>query len=229
MVRGNDKIGFLIEEVGFLSNMSAYENLRAQAYILNQIGAKKQIDYVMGLLHIEKSKMAVKNFSMGMKQSLGIGMALLSNHDILILDEPVNALDAEGIIEMRSILKNLNKDGKTILMSSHILGELGKISNKFGVIKDGILIEEFSKEKLDEHSRSSKIFTLDNKIGIPIKNSLDMHNISYGISENVLKIYNGENVQNIISLLNENKMNILSIDTLKDDLENYFIRLMGEY
>lgn len=147
-------IGSLIENPGFYANMTAAENLEVLCKIFgitDKQTVKRTLETV-GLSDTGKKK--VKNFSMGMKQRLGIGVSLLRNPDFVILDEPINGLDPEGIREIRELLLKLNREREiTILISSHILGELSKIATRYGIIREGKLVEEFLAEELNERCR----------------------------------------------------------------------------
>lgn len=138
------RIGSLIENPGVYANMTARENLEVIRRSFG-IPEKQTVDDTLAFVGLAgNNKKKVKNFSMGMKQRLGLAISLLGNPDFLILDEPMNGLDPEGIKEIRELLLKLNRErGITILISSHILGELSKMATHYGIIKDGILVEEF--------------------------------------------------------------------------------------
>lgn len=135
------RIGILIEDAGLYPHLTARENMILKARYLGLV-SDDSVDQALELMNIaDTGKKKVKNFSMGMKQRLGIAMALLGNPDLLILDEPINGLDPEGIREIRECIQRLNEQsGKTIIISSHILGELSKLANRYGIIKDGQLV-----------------------------------------------------------------------------------------
>lgn len=143
----NLKIGALIEAPAFYPMRSAYGNLKYQKSLLD---AKDiEIKELLILVGLSDTKKAVRNYSLGMKQRLGLAMALVGNPDFLILDEPLNGLDPDGIRDMRSLIVTLNQEyGKTILISSHILGELQKVATHYGFLKNGKLIQEFSNDVL---------------------------------------------------------------------------------
>ena len=145
------RIGMLIEQAGIYPNFTAYENMKLKANYLGVIDPDLKIRELLALFHLEEQKKKkIKQFSMGMKQRLGIAMALLGNPDLLILDEPINGLDPEGILEIRQMLKRFNEENRiTMIISSHILGELSKIATDYGIIKDGKLIEQISAKELE--------------------------------------------------------------------------------
>lgn len=143
------RIGALIEAPGICPNMSALENLRLKCLATGarQKNMAEELLALTGLSDTGRKK--VKNFSLGMKQRLGIALALVGNPDIVILDEPINGLDPQGIAEIRETLFRLNKDkGITLIISSHILEELSKIASRYGIIDNGHLLQELSREEL---------------------------------------------------------------------------------
>ena len=145
-----DDVGMIIENPGFLLQYSAFKNLKILASINNKI-SDERIKETIALVGLDpEDKKIVKKFSLGMKQRLGIAQALMENPKLLILDEPINALDPEGIREMRELFRKLNTDyGITIFISSHILSEVEQIADTIGVIQSGNLMKEISMS--DEH------------------------------------------------------------------------------
>lgn len=143
------RIGALIEAPGFYPNMTGYENLKAQSLCLGLNYSCQQIEELLdlvGLLYAKNKK--TKAYSLGMKQRLGIALSLIGNPDLLVLDEPINGLDPEGIIEIRNIVTKLNAErNMTIIISSHILDELAKIATNFCIIHSGKVVLEKSKEE----------------------------------------------------------------------------------
>lgn len=144
------KVGSLIETPGFFENMSAYDNLLLKAYCAQIENKKKHIVQLLELVDLQNvGKKKVKNFSLGMKQRLGVAMALVGNPKLLILDEPINGLDPQGIAEMRDLILKLNKEYQiTVIISSHILEELSKMVTSYGILDHGNLIYQNSKEGL---------------------------------------------------------------------------------
>lgn len=152
------KIGTVIEAPAFIPHLSARQNMLIQWTLLGSKD-KSIIDETLKLVGLDNvGNKKVKKFSLGMKQRLGIAMTLMGEPEFLILDEPTNGLDPEGIIEIRQMLKKLNQEkGLTILISSHILGELSKLATRYGIINDGVLIDEFTEQELTERCQSSLI------------------------------------------------------------------------
>lgn len=161
------RIGTLIEAPGLYSNMNAKQNLalKCQLYGIHRKGYIQELLEIVGLLDTKGKK--VKKFSLGMKQRLGLAMALVGDPDILLLDEPTNGMDPQGIAEFRQIIHRLNKDRNiTIVISSHILGELSKFINKIGIIDQGQLIKEATLEELDQENQDHYILKAHNMDGV---------------------------------------------------------------
>ena len=225
-----ERVGVLIEDPGLYPNLTAYENMKLKciAYGINE---KKQIETLLeevGLQNVGKKK--IKQFSLGMKQRLGIALALVGEPDLLLLDEPINGLDPQGIIEVRDILRKLSQEKNiTIILSSHILEELSKIVSRIGIIDDGRLIEEIEKKDLLEKTKDKlEIITtdvekavtlLEEKMGIRNLKVIDNHTIY--VYEKIDK--SGE--INRALLQADIKIDSLSIN--RESLEEYFINLTG--
>lgn len=224
------RIGSLIETPSFYEDMSAYDNmelLRLQKGIPGKNCIKEKLD-IVGLKDVKNKK--VKDFSLGMKQKLGIAMALLGDPEFLILDEPTNGLDPMGIVQIRELLKKLNKEkGTTILISSHLLSELYQLATCYGIIHKGHLIEEISHEELNEKCKKAIEIKVDDtkKASWAIENILKT--INYKILPNkVIKIYDYLDKSGEISkaLLNEG-VEIYQMVIKSEDLEEYFMNLIG--
>ena len=208
-------------------NMNAYDNIK-EVYKIKGITSYEEIDSLLdkvGLLK-EKNK-KVRTFSLGMKQRLMIACALVGNPDLLILDEPINGLDPEGIIEIRKLVLDLNKKSNiTILISSHYLDELSKIATNYGFIDKGHIVEEISYEELNSKIREKT--TVKIKDTDKLAEYLDDNNINYEkTGKEEITIYNKINIPKFITELNNNKIEIEDIKGEKDTLENYFLKLLG--
>lgn len=224
------RIGTLIENPGAFGNMTARENLetvRRQFGITDKHAVEEMLEFV-GLAGTGKKK--VKNFSMGMKQRLGIGIALFRNPDFLILDEPINGLDPEGIIEIRELLLKLNREREiTILISSHILGELSKIATHYGIIRDGALIEEFgAKELADRCRRCHKIIVDNTELAANILEE-KLHITGFDIpQQNTVRIFERlEETEKTNRELVVGGVNVKESYLAGQDLEGYFMELLG--
>ncbi len=144
------RIGSLIEAPGLYRKCSAYENMKRFSILYG--GTDRDIKEILTLVGLENAgHKKAGEFSLGMRQRLGIGLALLGNPDILVLDEPINGLDPEGIKEIRDTIIRLNQEkGMTFMISSHLLDELSKIVTRYGIIRDGVLVEEFTADELNQ-------------------------------------------------------------------------------
>lgn len=157
----NLKVGAIIESPVLYPTLSARGNLKYQLQITGCSGKeiKNKVTELLALVHLKDSKKLVMNYSLGMKQRLALAMALVGNPNFLILDEPLNGLDPEGIKDIRSIIVELNqKCGVTIMISSHILGELQKVATDYGFIKNGTLIREFSSSEIEDNDLETFYF-----------------------------------------------------------------------
>lgn len=223
------RIGTLIENPGVYPNMTAEENLeivRRNLGIPERAATREMLEFV-GLDSAGKKK--VKNFSMGMKQRLGLAVSLIRNPDFLVLDEPINGLDPAGIKEVRELLLKLNREKQiTILISSHILGELSKVATRYGIIRDGVLMEEFGAKELEERCRKCQKITV-NDVGLAASILEKKLSISYYdvLEGNVLRIFERiENAAQINRDLITGGVEITESCLSGLDLEGYFMDLL---
>ncbi len=159
-----ERIGVLIEAPGCFPGMTVWENMKIQAANLGIKHPNNEIRKVLKAVRMEgAASNKYRNCSLGMKQRIGIAFALLGNPKLLILDEPINGLDADGMRIMREILSDLAKHGVTILISSHILGELEKIATHYGIIRKGKLIAEMTAEELEHSCRTYTALKVKNQ------------------------------------------------------------------
>lgn len=224
------RIGTLIETPGAFANMTAKENLEI---IKRQFGVTgNAVDEMLSFVGLsETGNKKVKNFSLGMKQRLGIAIALFRNPDFMILDEPINGLDPEGIIEIRELLLKLNREREiTILISSHILGELSKIATHYGIIREGVLIEEFTSQSLSDRCRRCHKLVVDDT-GLAVNILEEKLGITeYDIPEqNTIRIF-GHLEEAIVTNreLVTNGVGIRESYFAGQDLEGYFMELLGD-
>lgn len=221
-----NRIGAIVETPSMYGNMSAKDNLIVQFKNIG-IPSLNKIDYllkIVGLQNVGSKK--VKYFSLGMKQRLGIAIALSSNPDFLILDEPINGLDPEGIIEIRELILNLNKKGITILISSHYLDELSKVATYYGFLDNGRIISEISADELNQKMRK-KIIIKVNNLKEAVK-YFEIKSISYEVNDNSqISIYGSVNISEIVLDLSKRKCIIEEIHENNETLENYYINLIG--
>jgi len=228
--KGREFIGSLIESPAFYKNMTARENLEVSRLVRN-IPGKKCIDEVLelvGLKDVEKKK--VKNFSLGMRQRLGIANALMGNPKLLILDEPINGLDPMGIVEIRELLKKINKEkDMTILISSHILSELSELATTYGIISNGKLIEEITAKQLSEKCRQYIDLRVDDTARAVILLERELGISDYEVLEdsNIKVFSNLDNVGEVNSLLSRSGIIVESISVKGENLEEYFMNKVG--
>lgn len=221
------RMGAIIESPSISFDMSAEENLIEQYKILGI----PSYDTVKELLEIVKlsntGRKKAKNFSLGMKQRLGIAIALAGNPDILVLDEPINGLDPEGIIEIRELILKLNKEkGITFLISSHYLDELSKIATYYGFVDNGRVIKEISSKELENNCKRRIEITVNN-VKECVK-YLEKNKISYEvISDNTINIYDNINITDFSLELSNKNCVISEFHEKEETLENYYINLIG--
>lgn len=226
------KIGSIIETPGFYENLSAFDNLKVFAKLrgdYNKEDIEKALE-IVSLTHAKDKKF--KNFSLGMKQRLGIAAAIMHNPEILILDEPINGLDPMGIKEIRKLLKDLSEVyGTTILISSHILSEIEAIADVIGVMDGGLLIEEVSINQLHEKlNKHVKFEVSDIDLACKILEKLTLkENIDFSVNENNIHLYNHLdlraefNEQFVKSGIKVNEMSIC-----EESLEEYFTKIIDK-
>lgn len=225
--RHHSRIGNLIEQPGLYEGMGAKENLHLKCLALgiHTHGYEESLLQTVGLYDTGKKK--VKQFSLGMKQRLGIAMALAGRPDLLILDEPVNGLDPQGIAEIRELLLKLKTEkNMTILISSHILEELYKVADTFGIIHKGVLIQELSKEELDQKcSEYTEIKTPNTEMACPVIEQMGYRNYRI-ISSDTIHIYDTAiEIGTLNMALAKAGCMVESLQVVQDKLEEYFLHL----
>lgn len=218
----------LIENPGLYPNYSAYENLNllAIAYGLkDRNGAIERLLKLVGLDSKNTSK--VKSFSMGMKQRLGIAVALLGSPDVLILDEPINGLDPQGIAEIRQLIVELNQTGLTILISSHILEELSKIATKYAIIHQGEFVQVISREELQQRCEERiEIGVEEARMALPVlERELKITKYKVVDSRTIYVYDENVHIRQIVKVLAEHGVMVDSIAKHKQSLEQYFLEL----
>lgn len=225
--KSRQKMGAVVETPSIYADMTAEKNLEHQCRITGvpSFDCVKEILELVGLSDTGRKK--AKNFSLGMRQRLSIAMALVSNPDFLVLDEPINGLDPEGIIETRELILKLNRErGTTILISSHILDELSRLATHFGFINNGHMVKELSAEELENACRKyTHIKVSDTKI---LASVLDDMQTEYKIiSENTADIYADIKVTPLVLALDKKGCEVISMSQKDESLESYFISLVG--
>jgi len=221
------RVGALIENAGCFPGSSVYQNLMMQAINLNLKNPDEEIRRVLEIVRMEDSaNIKFKSCSLGMKQRIGIAMALLGEPALLILDEPINGLDTDGMRIMREILVDITKNyGCTVLISSHLLGELEKIATHYGIIRQGRMIMEMSAEEMD--SRAQVFVSLKTKDMQGAKAVLKMKFPDVREEEEYLRVYDVDDTESIVEHLLKNGHVVSEIKKNKIGLEEYYIELMS--
>ncbi len=223
------RLGVLVEAAGLYPNMTARQNVVMKARCMG-LADEKSVDRVLELTGLtDTGKKQAKHFSMGMKQRLGVALALLGNPDLLILDEPINGLDPEGIKELRQLVLALQEEGKTILLSSHILGELSKIATNYGIIKDGQLMEQITRGELEEKCQDYfQVEVADVRRALPLIQE-SFPGIQAEVSDTrIIRIYGTMEGADLNRKLAENQVPVYASGFHHMDLEEYFLERMGE-
>ena len=221
------RMGAIIETPSIYGEMTARDNLIEQ-YKLIGMPSLDGIEELLKLVGLDNTgKKKAKNFSLGMKQRLGIAIALANNPDFLILDEPINGLDPQGIIEIRELILKLNREKSiTILISSHYLDELSKIATNYGFLDNGSIIKEISSEELMKK--------MEHKIEFKVSNQKDFvkyferNKISYEVIDNeTINVYGKYNLSKLITELSKKNLIADEVHEQEESLENYYMNLIG--
>ena len=224
-----NRIGCLIESPGIYGDMTAYENIKAKC-IFCGVTKKGYVEEVLELVGLsDAGKKKAKNFSLGMKQRLGIGLAMVGEPDLLVLDEPINGLDPKGIVEVRETILKLNRErNMTILISSHILEELSKIATHYGILHQGVLVQELTREELMEQCNQRIVINCDkpqqalmvlDQMGITRYQVTDQHHVS--VYERL------EDTGMINRQLVQANVMVHEIELAGEELESYYLRVTG--
>lgn len=222
------RIGSLIEAPGLYKNASAYDNMKLFSLLYG--GTDKEIKKILSLVGLGKvGSRKAGNFSLGMRQRLGIAIALLGNPELLILDEPINGLDPAGIKEIRDIIVRLNKErGVTFLISSHLLDELAKITTTYGIVNDGRLVEEIAADKLMERCKQNlhiKVSDVVKAVSVlKAEGLLDRYDVT---DDSITMFDHFENAGAINELLVKNGIIVDALSPSNSGFEEYFIERIG--
>lgn len=227
IVKARRRMGAVVETPAIYMDMSAIDNLKQQYRVLG-LPSFDSIPDLLKLVGLENTgNKKVKKFSLGMKQRLGIAIALAGDPDFLVLDEPTNGLDPQGIIEMRELILKLNRERQiTVLISSHILDELSRLATHYGIIDAGHMVKELSAEELDAACR--KCTRIEVSKMIVLTSVLDSMGIDYKVlSETQADIFAKVNISQLILTLAKEDCEVLSIEEKDESLESFFISLTG--
>ncbi|MCI8464775.1 MAG: ATP-binding cassette domain-containing protein [Lachnospiraceae bacterium] len=227
LYKSRKRMGAVVEMPSIYLNMTAEENLKEQYRILG-VPSFEGISELLELVGLENTKKKkAKNFSLGMRQRLGIAVALCGNPDFLVLDEPINGLDPQGIIEMRELILKLNRERNiTFLISSHILDELSRLATHYGFVDGGHMVRELSAAQLEENCRKcTRVEVTDIKA---LSRTLDNLELDYNvISLNQADIFAQINLSELVHALDQENCQVLSASERDESLESYFISLVG--
>ena len=211
-------------------DMTAHENLEVQR-LQRGIPGKGCIDNALALVGLKDTgKKKAKDFSLGMRQRLALAIALLGNPEFLVLDEPINGLDPTGIIELRNLLKRLNKErGITILISSHILTELHQLANRYGILHEGKLLQEITATELDKRCKKHLLLQVNDvaAASVLLESKLNTSNFSVMPDKSIHLYDYVENAGKVSALLSANNITIYQLAQSGDSLETYYTNLIG--
>ncbi|MBK5446947.1 ABC transporter ATP-binding protein [Peribacillus sp. TH24] len=230
LIQARKRIGTIIESPALFPHMTAAENLEAHR-LLKGIPGKECIKKTLSLVGLQDTgKKKAKNFSLGMKQRLGLAIALLGDPEFLILDEPINGLDPMGVVEIRELLKRLNREnGMTILISSHILSELHLLATHYGIIHEGELLEQLTVNELNERCQHFLHIKVDNpnKAATVIENELETTDFEV-MPDGSIKLFKYLDAPGKVSTtLSTNGLVIEQFMPKGENLESYFTNRIG--
>lgn len=223
------KVGVLIEAPGCFPNCTVWNNMMIQAANLSLKNPEKEVRKVLRVVRMEGSASnKYKNCSLGMKQRIGIAMALLGNPTLLVLDEPINGLDADGMRIMREVLVDITKSYQcTVVISSHILGELEKIATHYGIVRGGKMIKEMTAAELDAGCRIYVALQTRDRNRTKALLACKYSRVEEDES-GYIRVYDANAPEDIVTYLYENGILVNEIKTAKIGLEEYYIDLMNE-
>ena len=224
------RTGVMVETPSFYPYLTARQNLEYYR-IQRGIPGRGTVDEVLEETDLaDTGKKAFKNFSLGMKQRLGLALALMNRPDFLLLDEPINGLDPEGIVEFRNLLLRLNRERQTtILISSHILSELANLATCYGFIDNGVMLEQISAQALEEKCRACIEVRVDDAAAAALVLEQRLHLRDYEVLPgNLLRLYQElDRPQAVARALVEGGVGLLSIESRGANLEDYFLSMIG--
>ena len=224
------KISGIVEAVSLTPSMTAFNNIKFQALLADKKLTDEEINTLIsrvGLNPKEIENKKVGSFSLGMRQRIGIAITLISDPEFIILDEPMNGLDPKGFVEVRDTIVELNKQGITFLISSHILSELEKVCTKIGFISHGKLLKELSIDELHKQSKPRIEIELKNpqEVAEVLKKKLGLTNLE--VEEHAVNIYDIIDINDLMKSIVKNNIVVDNISKKEDTIETYYMKLMG--
>ena len=227
--QAKSKVSGIVESVSVYRSMTALDNLKLQCLITETKKTDEELIELIkkvGLNYDEIKDKKAGNFSLGMRQRLGLAIAMVSSPKFILLDEPMNGLDPQGFIDVREIILKLHEEGVTFLISSHILSELDKICNKIGFISHGKLLEEISIEELHNKSRKKIVIWAKeiNEINNLLTKELSLNDVE--VEEDKILIYDNIDINELIKTLANSKYKIDKLSVQEDTIEDYYINLV---
>ena len=230
LLAARSRTGVMVETPSFYPYLTARQNL--EYYRLQRgIPGKNAVDQALEEVDLaDTGKKTFKNFSLGMKQRLGLALALMARPDLLLLDEPINGLDPEGIVEFRNLLLRLNQERQTtILISSHILSELSNLATCYGFLDNGVMLEQISAKALEEKCRACIEARVDDpsQAALVLERALGVHDYEV-LPGGVLRVYDCLDApQRVTQALVEGGVSLQGIESRGADLEDYFLSMIG--
>ena len=224
------RIGALIESPGLYGSMSATDNLMMKALALGLADPKDKVHGLLDLTGLGSvGSKATKNFSMGMKQRLGLALALLGSPDLLLLDEPLNGLDPEGAREIRRLIMRLNDErGITVVVSSHVLEQLGKMATRYGVIREGRMVREMSAAEVDQEcSDFLQLEAANPTLALAVLQERFAGLRFQSMPDGAIRVFGGADAGAVGAVLNEQGIAVRGLYAHRRDLEEFFVEMMG--
>lgn len=223
------RMGAVVETPSIYMDMTAYENIEQQYKVLG-MPSNHGIDKLLHLVGLSGTgRKKARNFSLGMRQRLGIAVALAGNPDFLVLDEPVNGLDPQGIVEIRELILKLNKvHGITVLISSHILDELSRLATHYGFIEDGRMVREMSAQEIESICRKRTRLEVSDTKALPLV--LDSLGMEYRIVDNSkADVFGNVKVTQLVDALSKKGCIVMNIREMDESLESFYMNLVGDF
>lgn len=223
------RVGAIVEAPSLYLNMTARENLEQMSLLLGGVKKDKFAEVLLrvGLSDLLASPKKAGNFSLGMRQRLGIAMALLGDPELLFLDEPLNGLDPHGIVEVRELIQKLRGEGITFFISSHILSELALIANRYGIISKGRILQEISAEDLKKQAKRSVTLSAKDRDGLYALLAERYAAEDLTLLPDGVCVWGEEDLSGLLSAVLEGGIALSAVNTREGGIEDYYLSLIG--